>query len=109
MGKKPFEGIIYSSREALNAAEAALANPDVPSWKLQRIRNTLQSLWFHVLDLLDDTSNKQLEDICVQLDIMIGRVTEEKRKRSAQELKEKHEKRNLEGADEDVSGEEDSF
>lgn len=92
-----FDSLINAANKSIKNAYALLDGEDIPFNVMYKQYKTLQSFWFRVVEDASDSNSRRLEELCVDLEDVLGLCE--------QWIKDNSPTRKQEPADESVSEE----
>ena len=67
-----FDSLISAANKSIKNAYALLDNDDTPFNVMYKQYKTLQSFWFRVVEDASDSNSRRLEELCVDLEDVVG-------------------------------------
>lgn len=68
-----YDALITAAKKALNSADNLLKKQDVSFGAIYKQYKILQSFWFRIIDEATDSNSRQLENLCVELEIAVAK------------------------------------
>lgn len=76
MAQGPYSALINAAHKAIDNAQILLSNENTPFNSMYKQYKSLQSLWFRMIEEASESSSSRLEDVCIELELVMGKCND---------------------------------